>query len=200
MTDDDLFAILAIAAVLTAVGIAVVVMRRNGVKRFETLAPAFDFGSSRKIGLFGMTVEGLYHGYSCRYTIQPASQYSPGGASLRLAVSAAGSWSAEVANAGSRLMVKMGVLKDLEVGDPDLDLRLRFTADDDGSLRTLFGVAGVRTALREVLAIENFASARLGKNGLEVRWSPRERRLDEDVDILRRRLETYELAACPLPA
>lgn len=189
MTDDDLFAIAAVAVVLTTVGVAVALMRRNGHKRFETLAPAFDFGTGRKVGLFGRTITGLIKGYTCRYTIHPASQHNPGGASLRLAVSAPGKWSAELANAGSRLMVKIGILQDLKIGDRDLDLRLRLTADDEGMLRSLFGVEGVRTAIREVLATENFAGASLGKHGLVLRWSPRNRGVDEDVDILRRRLE-----------
>jgi len=201
MTNDDLFAIFAVVAVLAAVGVAVAMLRRSGQKRFETLAPAFDFGTSRRVGLFGTTVEGIWHGYFCRYTIQPASQHSPGGALLRLAVSAAGRWSAERATAGSRFMVQAGILRDQEIGDPDLDLQLRFTADDPGLLRSIFGIEGVRTAIRNVLETENFAVARLGKRGLEVRWSPRDRRLDEDVDILRRRLEVaVDLAsACGYP-
>ncbi len=189
MTADDLFATLAVAMVLTGVGVAAVFIRKSGQRRFERLAPAFDFGTSRKVGLFGMTIAGLCNGYTCRYTIQPASQHNPGGASLRLAVSATGRWSAELANAGSRLMVKIGVLQDLDIGDPELDHSLRLTADDEGLLRSLFGVEGVRRAVRDVLATENFASARLGKRGLELRWSPRDRRLDEEAEILGRRLE-----------
>lgn len=201
MTHDDLFATLAVAAVLTAVGVAAALLKKSGRKRFENLAPAFDFGTSRKIGFFATAVEGLFNGYSCRYTIHPASQHSPGGASLRVAVHAPGEWSAELANTGSRLMVKIGLLRDLKVGDPELDLRLRFTADDAGSLHRLFGIEGVRTAIREVLATENFAGARLRKGGLEVRWSPRNPRLDEDADVLRRRLKAAAkiTSACGYP-
>ena len=189
MTHDDLFAIFAIAAVLTSVGVAVAVLRKSGQKRFETLAPAFDFGSSSKVGLFATTVEGIWRGYTCRYTIEPASQYSPGGARLSLAVSAAGRWSAERATAGSRFMVQVGVLQDHEIGDPDLDRQLRVTAEEPGSVESVFGIEGVRTAIRNLLESENFTAVRLGKRGLEVRWSPRDRKLDEDVATLRRRLE-----------
>lgn len=201
MTADDLFAAAAVAVVLIGVAVAVTLARRSGRKRFESLAPAFDFGTARKVGFFGLTVAGLHNGYSCRYTIQPASQHNPGGATLRVDVSAAGRWSAEVANFGSRLMVKMGLIRDLDVGDPDLDTRLRFSADDEGSLRTLFGVDDVRRAVRSVMATENFAGVGLGKQGLAVSWSPRDRRLDEDAETVRQRLEAARglASACGYP-
>jgi len=201
MTHDDLFAILAIVAVLTSIGIAVAMLRRSGRTRFETLAPAFDFGTSRKVGLFGTAIEGIWRGYACRYTIEPASQHSPGGARLGLAVSAPGRWSAERLTAGSRFMVRMGMLRAQEIGDPDLDRQLRFSADDAGFVKSTFGIEGVRTSIRNLLETENFTLARLGKRGLEVHWSPRDRRLDEDVDTLRRRLEaSVDLAsACGYP-
>ncbi|MDX2436770.1 MAG: hypothetical protein QNL88_06960 [Acidobacteriota bacterium] len=201
MTADDLFATLAVVVVLTGVGIAVAAMKRSGQKRFESLAPAFDFGTSHKVGLFGMTIAGLAEGYTCRYTIQPASQHNPGGASLRVSVSAGGRWSAEVANTGSRLLVKVGVLQDVEIGDPELELKLRFSADDPGALKSLFGIESVRAAIRDTLATENFSSVRLGRKGLEVRWSPRSKQLDEDADILGRRLATTTTfaSACGYP-
>jgi hypothetical protein len=198
MTPDDLFAAVAIAVVLIGVIIAVVMIRRVGRNRFIRLAPAFDFGTCEKVGPFGTTVAGLYRGFACRYTIHPASQHNPGGASLRLAVNGAGTWSADVAGAGSRLLVNVGLLQDLEIGDLDLDQRLRFTADDESGLRSLFGTDHVRTAFREVLATENFSGVRCRTDRLEARWSPRDRRLDEDAETLRRRLETVAglAAAC----
>jgi hypothetical protein len=198
MSSDDLFAAIAIAVVLCGVGIAAAVMRHHGRRRLEELAPAFEFGTCRKIGPFGLAVEGLYRGFTCRYTIHPASQHNPGGASLRLAVTGAGTWSADVAGSGSRLMVKMGFLQDLEIGDPELDLRLRFTAEDESGLRSLFGTDHVRTAFRGALETENLAGVRCRADRLEARWSPRDRRLDEDELVLRRRLEavTDLAAAC----
>jgi hypothetical protein len=198
MTTDDLFAAVGIAVVLIGLAVAVAVMRRVGRKRFIRLAPAFDFGTCKQVGPFGMTVAGLYGGFTCRYTIHPASQHNPGGASLRLGVTGAGRWSADVAGAGSRLLVKVGVLQDLEIGDPDLDLRLRFTADDESGLRSLFGADHVRTAIQGVLATENFAGVRCRTDRLETRWSPRDRHLDEDGETLRKRLEVVAglAAAC----
>ncbi len=198
MNPDDLFAAIAIAMVLIGVTVAVVVMRRVGRRRFDLLAPAFDFGTCRMVGPFGLAVEGLYRGFSCRYTIQPASQNNPGGASLRLAVTGAGRWSAEVAGTGSRLLVTMGFLKDLEIGDPDLDLRLRFTAEDESGLRSLFGADHVRKAFRGVVETENIAGVRCRADRLETRWSPRDRRLDEDGEVVRNRLEAVAglAAAC----
>ncbi len=198
MTTDNLFAAVAIAVVLIGLAVAVAMIRRVGRKRLIRLAPAFDFGTCKKVGPFGMTVTGLYGGFTCRYTIHPASQHNPGGASLRLGVTGAGAWSADVAGAGSRLLVKMGVLRDLETGDPDLDLRLRFTADDESGLRSMFGADHVRTAFRNVLATENFVGVQCRTDRLETRWRPRDRRLDEDGDILRKRLDAVAglAAAC----
>ena len=201
MNPDDLRAAVAIAMVMIGVGIAAVLMRRYGRKLLEKLGPAFDFGTCRRVGLFGLFglgVEGLYRGFTCRYSIEPASQHNPGGASLRLAVNGSGRWSAEVAGAGTRLMVRMGVLKDLESGDPDLDQRLRLTADDENGLRSLFGADHVRAAFRVVLATENFARVRCRADRMEVRWSPRDRRLDEDGEVVRSRLEAVAglAAAC----
>jgi len=192
MNHDDLFAALAIAAVLIGVAIAAVLMRRYGRRLLEKLSPAFDFGTCRRVGLFVFAAEGLYRGFTCRYSIEPASQYNPGGASLRLAVNATGRWSAEVVGVGTRLMVSAGILQNLEIGDPDLDQRLRFTADDESGLRSLFGAEHVRTALREVVTTENFARVRCRADRMEARWSPRDRRLDEDLENLRRRLEATE--------
>lgn len=205
MSADDLFAALAIAAVLVGVAVAVVVMQRGGQRRFERLSLAFDFGSSRKVGLFGMTVEGLCNGYACRYTIQPASQYSPGGASVRCDVFGPGRWSAEAATTGSRLLTKIGFLQELEIGDPELERRFRFSADDESALRSLFGTDAVRVAFRELAATENFTGIRTGSSRWETRWSPRASHLDEDAEILRLRLQaTVSLASvcgyAPLPS
>ena len=58
-----------------------------------------------------------------------------------------------------------------------------------------------RTAIRDLLATENFTAVRLVSNRLEARWSPRASKIDEDVDVLRRRLETTAnlAAACGYP-
>ncbi len=189
MNPDDLFAAIAISVVLIGVSVAIVMMRRVGRNRFDRLAPAFEFGTCRKVGPFGLAVEGLHRGFTCRYTIQPASQNNPGGASLRLAVNGGGTWSADLAGAGSRWLVKMGFLGDLEIGDSDLDLRLRFTAEDESGLRSLFGADQVRSMFRVVVETENFVRVRCRADRLEARWSPRDRSLDEDGEVLRRRLE-----------
>ena len=108
---------------------------------------------------------------------------------MRFSVDVGDRWSAEMATTGSRFMVKMGILGDLEIGDPDLDSRMRFSADDEDALRSLFALDAVRDAFRAVQATENFAAVRLQPHRLEVRWSPRTARLDEDAEILRHRLE-----------
>ena len=198
MNPDDLFAAIAIAVVLIGVTVAVVLMRRHGRKLLDELAPVFDFGTSRKVGPFGLVVEGLSRGFTCRYSLQPASQHNPGGAALRLMINGTGTWSAETVGAGARLMVKMGVLQDLEIGDPELDPRLRFAAEDESGLRSLFGTDHVRTAFRGVFETENFAGVRCRADRLEARWSPRDRTLDEDETVVRNRVEavTGLAAAC----
>ncbi|HSN54962.1 MAG TPA: hypothetical protein VLT32_09825 [Candidatus Sulfomarinibacteraceae bacterium] len=201
MTTDDLVAAAAIAVVLIGVGVAVAVMRRAGQKRLATLAPAFELGTCRKVGPLGMAVKGLYCGYTCRYTIQHASQYSPGGAALRLAAAVPFRWSAHVVDAGSRLMVKLGLLQDLDVGAGELDDRLRFAADDEGDLRSLIGTGSVRTLLGTLLESPNFTAVQVRGGHFEARWAPRERRLDEDPEVLRARLDVVAslAVACGCP-
>jgi hypothetical protein len=188
VSPDDLFAAVAVAVVLAGVAVAIAVLRSSGRKRHEKLAPAFELGTSRLVGPFGMTLEGLYRGYTCRYTLQPASQNNPGGASLRVQVAGADRWSAEVVTAGSKLMVRMGLMQDLTIGDPDLDQRLRFAAGDESVLRSTFALESVRTAFHAAAGTPNFAGVRTTDDRVEVKWAPRQPDLDEDVEVLRHRL------------
>lgn len=201
MTFDDLFAAVAVAIVLAGVTVAVVLLRRSARKRHEQLSPAFELGTSRMVGPFGMTLEGLYRGYTCRYTLQPASQNNPGGATVRIYVTGAPRWSAELTTAGTKLMVRMGLMKDLVIGDPDLDSSLRFAADDESVLRSTFAIEAVRTAFRTVIETLNFAGVRSSADRVEVRWVPRQRDLDENVEVLRHRLEVAVnlVAGCGYP-
>jgi len=200
--DPDILKIVIGAAVLAVgLGIMVVVLRAKGRQRLHRLGPAFELGTSRSEGFLGAAVAGLYRGYTCRLLIQHASQYDRGGATLRIAASAPHRWSAEISNPGARLMVKVGLFKDLDVGDHSLDQRLRFSAEDEGSLRSLFGVEVVRGAMHRLVGSENFESIHTREERIDVKWSPRAATLDEDPDILRARLElvTDLVASCSYP-
>jgi hypothetical protein len=93
------------------------------------------------------------------------------------------------------------VLRDIDVGYQDPDFRLRFAGDDAAALQSLFSSEVVRVSFREVHATDNFSGVRLDTHGFEVRWSPRDPKLDEDPSILRRRLEvvTRFASACGYP-
>jgi hypothetical protein len=200
--DPDILKIVIGAAVLTiGLSIMVVVLRSKGRRRLQRLGPAFELGTSKAEGFLGTAVGGLYRGYSCRLLIQHASQYDRGGAALRVAVFSPHRWSAEISNPSARLMVKVGLYKDLDIGDHALDERLRFSADDEGSLRSLFGIEAVRTAMHQLVASENFESIHAREERVDVKWSPRAANIDEDPDVLRVRLEiaTALVAACSYP-
>lgn len=190
--------IAAVVAVVVVAGLAaaLLMVSRLGRQRYERLAPAFELGTCRAVGLLGTAVEGLYRGYTCRYMIQHASQYNPGGASLRLAAGCPFAWSAHVADAGSRLMVKAGLLQDIRVADGAFGDRLRFATRDEASLRSLLGTEEVRSALERLLASPNFESVRARDDRLEARWAPRAPQLDDDPEVLRLRLDAIaDLAA-----
>jgi hypothetical protein len=166
--------------------LAVVVAIR---RRAEQLGMAFELGTARPGSFLGSAVDGLYQGFSCRYQIQYASQYDRGGASLRLAVTSNHEWTVEVQKPGTELLAKFGLLKDLEIGDRELDDHFRFAAADEGVLRSLFGTDSVRDAMHVLAASENFESIRIRSAKIIVRWSPRMKNLDENPEALRRRLE-----------
>ncbi len=190
MDPSDSAAIIFMIIIGLGIGAAVLAWRKTARKRLERLSPAFELGTSRPSGPFGSAVEGLYKGYTCRYTVQYASQYDPGGALLRIAAIGAKRWSAEPANAGSRLMVKLGLARDFEIGDRVLDERFRFSADDEAALQSVFGTEQARDALHTLAATKNFKGVGAREDRVDIRWAPRNRQIDEDTDTVRFRLET----------
>ena len=170
--------------------IAVMAFQRTAKKRTARLSPAFGLGTCKRVGFFGSAVEGLYRSYSCRYTLQYPSQYDPGGALLRIAVTDPNRWSAETANMGSRLLVKFGLAKDFDIGDRELDERFRFSADDEGILRSVFDSEAARDAMHTLAATENFKGVGARAERMDFQWAPRNPKLDEETDTVRFRLET----------
>jgi hypothetical protein len=199
--DDTTLTLLATGAVLAIASILIVYFRRSSRQRSEKLAPAFELGTTRMVGPFGTAMAGLYHGYNCRYTIEHASQYSPGGATLRLDASSPLQWAASKEDAGARLMIRMGILKDVQIGDQYLDQRLRFSGGDTPSLMGVFGQTGTRSAMRALVDTDNFSSVTVRNDRVLVKWTPRRVELDENPDVLRARLDAARglLEACGYP-
>jgi hypothetical protein len=200
---DPEIAKLALLVTILAGGLAVALylLVRTGRRRAENLGAAFELGTSKPAGVLGSAVDGLYRGYSCRYQIQYPSQYDRGGANLRFAITSPHQWSAEVAKPGTRMLTKFGLLKDFHIGDRELDEHFRFAADEEGILRSIFGTEAVRGAMHVLTASENFESVRVRPERIDIRWSPRMPKLDEEPETLRARLEfvTTLVVACGYP-
>jgi len=194
---------LALVVALLAGGLSVVLFMlvQKGRQRAKKLGAAFELGTSKAAGVLGSAVDGLYRGYSCRYQIQYPSQHDRGGSILRLAITSPHQWSAEVTKPGTRMLAKFGLLKDFEIGDRELDEHFRFSADEEVSLRSVFGTGTVRDAMHVLTASENFESIRVRPERVDVRWSPRTPRLDEEPETLRTRLEFVAtlVSACGYP-
>ena len=200
--DSEMAKLAVVVAVLTGgLAVALFMLVKKGRQRAEKLGVAFDLGTSKPAGVFGSAVDGLYRGYSCRYQIQYPSQYDRGGSSLRFAITSPHQWSAEVAKPGTRILARFGLLKDFEIGDRELDEHFRFTADEEASLRSIFGTETVRDAMHVLTASENFESIRVRPERMDVKWSPRMPQLDEEPETLRIRLEFVAtlVFACAYP-
>jgi hypothetical protein len=200
--DAEILKLALVVTVLTGgLVLVLVILANKNKRRAEKLGVAFELGTARPGSFLGSAVDGLYQGYSCRYQIQYASQYDRGGASLSLAVTSTHEWTAEVQKAGTELLAKFGLLKDFEIGDRELDEHLRFAADDEGVLKSLFGTEPVRVAMHILAASENFESVRARSGKVVVRWSPRMKNLDEEPEALRRRLQDVVslVGACGYP-
>lgn len=203
MAGFDESTVVLLVGIAVAAGLALIVLgvRRAGRRRLEVLGPAFELGTARVAGTLSTSVEGLFQGYSCRYSVEQRSQYSPGGASLRVAASSPLQWIVAKQDMGSRLMTQIGLLKDVPVGDDELDRRLRFAGTDADNLVSVFGQERTRNALRSLSDTENFASVTVRTHRVDVKWSPSNPGLDDDPDGLRSRLVAAVnlLVACGVP-
>ncbi len=85
-------------------------------------------------------------------------------------------------------MVRVGILRDQEIGDEDMDRRLRFSSSDETALLSLFGQQRTRDALRALSQIENFNSVTVRAERIDIKWTPRRPQLDENPEVLRERL------------
>jgi hypothetical protein len=200
LDETTVFFIIGVGAA-AVIALIIAATRMAGRRRLELLGPAFELGTARTPGGLSTAVEGIFQGYTCRYTIEQRSQYSPGGAAIRIPASSPVQWTASKQDMGSRLMVQIGILKDFSIGDQELDEKLRFSGSDETALLSVFGQQRTRAALRALADSEHFASITVRSDRVDAKWAPRKPELDDSPEALRQRLTmTVEvLAACGYP-
>jgi|GEM_PF-3197395 len=188
------------AVLLTAGGLALgfvvlIVVRRRLVGRLQALENAFEPASARVGGLIPSGITGRWQGYTFRYSLQMRSNNSPGGATITSRVRAPFDWRAaaiwqgpKVANLAMLGLMQLGLLRDVKVGDPELDRQLRFSAKDPQELTVAFGTVGLREAMQRLLGLKNFRSIAISRGTLVAVWTPRDPKLDEDIETVRGRL------------
>ena len=184
-----------IAGILLLGLVVVPLVRMVQRRRLQPLEPIFEPGTFRLAGFAPVWAEGRVEGYPCRYRVVDRGKNSPGGARLELGVVAPFPWHASPANVLTRALANVGVMRDLEIGDPQLDERLRFTAAEPERLAGQFRVDTAREALRRLAGGEAFAGIGTSDGALSVRWQPRRRGIDENPEAVRRRIsETIGVA------
>lgn len=184
--DPDLVPILAIAATAVFVVVVVVLAIRAQRRQLSRLEPLFEPGSLR-VRRFSGAVEGRMRGYPVRYAVQQRSQYSPGGAALRIGAITPSTWSAHAEGVFSRAMARLGLAGDLELGDPLLDERLRFSAASTSGLLSALGTDAARAALARLSSGEGFRSLRVRGDRVDLRWAPYDRSRDLELESVRER-------------
>lgn len=187
--------LLGLATVLVATVAFLILGLRGSVRSLRKVEPAFDPGSTRISGVLVRWLEGRSRGFGFRYRLQPSTNNSPGAALLAAHVVAAFDWKAvevghgpQLLNLGTFALVQLGLLHDAEIGDPDLDRRLRFAATSEMELVVAFGGDSPRAALRQLADAVNFHSIVVHRGSCRVQWSPRDASLDDSPDVVRERM------------
>lgn len=188
--DGEMMVLYVIVGMLLVFAVVAWIARRANRRRLEMLKTVFERGSARNAGLFGSSIVGFHSGFQCRYTVHPRSNNSPGGAILSIPVVSPHEWSVSVSGAGSRLMVKAGVLKDHEIGDPEIDSSLRCAAADPTVPAAVFADQRARVSLKELVSTEHFRSVTLRNARLVVRWVPYDKSLEKDAEAVATRLRS----------
>ena len=199
--DDIALMTLLAGGILALVAIGLLLVRRHAHRLCDRLAPAFELGTTRRASTLPPAIEGLCRGYACRYAIEQRSQYSAGGANLRVRTASPLAWGASRRGIAASVLASIGVLRDIAIGDEAIDRRLRLTAGDAPMLQSLLGQQRTRDALRALADSEGFASIRVRARRADLRWAPRRPDLDESPEGLRHRLAAAVdlLAACGCP-
>lgn len=179
-----------LAAAVAVLVFALAMYRR----RYRSLETAFEPGS---VVMRMLWIEGRWSGFSFRYGLQERTQHSPGGARLTALVMAPGKWRAVKVTGGAQLaelaaagLVRLGVLEDVEVGDPVLDRELRIAGADVQNLAIALKTVSVRESLYDLVAMTNFHSIDVRRDRVAVQFRPRAKGLDDSADVLRDRMTT----------
>ncbi len=184
--DPSVVPIVAAVVAVLAIGVIVVLATRFQRRRLAELEPLFEPGSVR-LGRLASGIEGRLRGYPCRYAVQHRSQYSPGGASLRIGVVAPHGWTARAEGVLSRALAGLGLSRDLELGDAELDRRLRFAASSTSELLSALGTDSARAAISRLAEGPGFQSLRVRSERIDLRWAPFDRARDLGLESVRRR-------------
>lgn len=191
----EVLPLLGLTAVLVATLVFLIQGTRGSARTLRKVEPAFDPGSTRLTGVLVRWLEGRSRGFGFSYRLQPATANSPGAAVLMAQVVAPFDWKAVEVGQGSQLvhvgtltLVQLGFLRDAEIGDPDLDRRLRFAATSKMDLAVAFGGESPRAALRRLADTANFRSIAVHRGRCKVQWSPRKAELDDSPDTVRERM------------
>lgn len=168
---------------------AVAVGRAVSARRLGKVLPAFEPGTARVAGLLAPRAEGVVSGFRFAYRPIPRSNNSPGGARATAWVSAVPCrFEASRMGPGGAVLLRLGLVRDIEIGDPELDRGLRFSAREETVLRSVFGGESAREALRRLAATPHFRSVAVRDDRVVVIWAPRDPAHDEDPAGVRARL------------
>ncbi len=186
---------LGLVAALAATAVFLILGLRGSARRLRKVEPAFEPGSARLCGVLARWLEGRSLGFQFRYRLQPATSNSPGAALLTARVVAPFDWKAtevghgpQVVNLGTLALVQLGILRDVDIGDPELDRRLRFAAVNEMDLVVAFGGQPPRIALQRLVDTANFRGITIHKGHCRIQWAPRDASLDESPEVVRERL------------
>jgi hypothetical protein len=118
---------IAVAIFAVAIGFMVFNNRRDR-KRLRDLAEALDERSGEVRGFMTVRLEGHYQGRAVTLRHKPASRYTPEEFRVRLAAPSSLEFRIGRQGMGTRLANKLGLKKDLEIGDPEVDERFALSS------------------------------------------------------------------------
>jgi hypothetical protein len=186
---------LGLVAALAATAVFLILGLSGSARCLRKVEPAFEPGSARLCGVLSRWLEGRSLGFQFRYRLQPATSNSAGAALLTARVVAPFDWKAaevghgpQVVNLGTLALVQLGILRDVDIGDPELDRRLRFATVNEMDLVVAFGGQPPRTALQRLVDTANFRGITIHKGRCRIQWAPRDASLDESPEVVRDRL------------
>lgn len=171
-------------------------------KRLRKLLPAFEPGTATLTGGLLPRVEGIFAGYTFRYRVRPKSNNNPGGAELKAKIAqTACRWSARRMDSVGKVLLRLGAVDDVQIGEEVLDARLHFSTSEPLELRSLLSQRQAREELHRLAATSNFQSIQIKTDWVHASWSPRNPKQDEDPEVLQQRMQAVAnlLASLSVP-